>query len=194
MAERRIEDIIIEKGSIVSKILWVMMVVLYFCPLFTIEYLASGNYSLTGINVTFGLTKMGQHVHQGSHMFASLAVIPIIVLAVNFLCNKFHDITKYNLVGAIAQLFILVTYLIGFSKMYESNYVSIGFYATFYMEILLTVVLIILSIYLMPNTQVISETDEDLSKKGIRFIILYCLSVVVIVLIVANLSETGNLL
>lgn len=187
------KDVLETRGVLVSKVMLLLMAVFYFFPLATIGYANINIYTFTGIQATFGL----EHIYPGAILTGGLLLIPVVVLAINLVCRQLYNIVKCNLIGGLAQLLILMVYLIGLPIICSfENVEVVKFSVVFYMEVLLAVALIVLSVYLLSNIHIEKKVDtvEDMEKKGGRFIVLYCLSVVAILWILVNLELVGSLL
>lgn len=205
MEERQIAqewgiNVLEQRGMLVSKIILLAISIFWFFPLIKIsDALDIISMKLNGISATFGLTQMGEKLYPGALFFGLLFLIPATVFVLNFLCKRLYDVVICNLVGAVAELFILMLYLIGLPKKLEEYFIMATFGIAFYIEILLAVALAALSVYLLCNIKNITiekkvESPEIMCIKGYVFVVLYCLSIIVIVWGIVNINLIKNIL
>lgn len=97
------------------------------------------------------------------------------------LSKKVYHTAKYSLIGSVAELIVLMLNLIGLPKAFEKfqKGISVGFNAMFYIEILLCIAMVCISIYLVAKNQGEKRADtvEEMCRKGgvfIRFAFRKC--------------------
>ena len=123
------------------RIILLALIICFFLPFCTFSCAYSEDIQVNGIQSTFGVEVMGEHL-DGYMLCAVLIIVPIALLVVSFLSKQIKFAEILYVVGAIIDVIILFAYRSRALSIAEENLATAKFGLGYYLEFILNIALL----------------------------------------------------